>query len=87
MSTTTAPSTAHPELNTHSTLPKLLRVPEFAEYVGLPERSVRHLISLGDIAIVKLRRSVYVCPSEADRLIEDNLVPATRRRTSTGGRR
>ncbi|MEE6294717.1 helix-turn-helix domain-containing protein [Georgenia wangjunii] len=65
-------------------MPRLLRVPEWAEYVGFSERTVRSLIEQRKVAVVHVGRSVYLRPEEADRLIAEGTSasrrPATNRR-------
>lgn len=76
----------HPHTGTElSTVPspnnssdQLLRVPEFAELLGIPEGAVRDLVKTGRITISKFGRSVYIERAEAARIKRESRRPATR---------
>ena len=55
---------------------RLLRVTEISERTGLPAASVRKMIFLKQLPVVRIGRRVAVPESAIDALISDNLEPA-----------
>lgn len=55
---------------------KLLRVPAISERTGLPQQTVRKLIFLKKLPVVRIGRTVSVPEDAIDKLIEENFQPA-----------
>lgn len=53
--------------------PKLLEIDQVAERLALSERSVRSLVSTGELASVKVRRRRLVRRKDLERFVEEHL--------------
>ena len=57
----------------------MLTVVEAAKRLGLRPSTIRAWMRMRKIGYVRLGRAVRILPSEIDRLIEENIVPARKR--------
>ncbi|MFY9268699.1 MAG: helix-turn-helix domain-containing protein [Candidatus Manganitrophaceae bacterium] len=55
---------------------KLLRVPEVSERTGLPHATIRKMIFLEKLPVVRIGRTVAIPEDAIDKLIEENFHPA-----------